>query len=66
MKKEDLDALLKSANGFVAEMTSYKVSTTKRRSVKAIAQEYMGNRFAVRQMLVQRGIVPGYLHQQKT
>jgi hypothetical protein len=56
MKKEGIDALLKSANSLVAEMTSYKVSKTKKRNVKAIAQEYIGNRLAVNQLLLQRGI----------
>lgn len=56
MKKEEIDALLKSANSLVAELTSYKVSTTKRRNVKTITQEYIGNRFAVNQLLLQRGI----------
>ena len=56
MKKEGIDALLKSANSLVAEMTSYKVSTTKRRNVMAIVQEYIGNRLAVNQLLLQRGI----------
>lgn len=56
MKKEEIDALLKSANNLVAEMTSYKVSTTKRRTAKAIAQEYIANRSAVNQLLLRRGI----------
>lgn len=58
MKKEEILVLLKSANSLVAEMTSHKVSTRKRKSAKIIAQEYIGNRFAVNQMLQQRGIMP--------
>ena len=58
MKKEEIQALLKSANSLVAEMTSYKVSTRKRKSAKIIVQEYIDNTFAVNQMLQQRGIMP--------
>ena len=58
MKKEEIQALLNSANSLVAEMTSYKVSIRKRRSANAIAQEYIDNTLAVNQLLLQRGITP--------
>jgi DNA-damage-inducible protein D len=46
------------AKDFAAEMTSVNVQTKDLQGETLIAQEHIDNNAAVRQMLVQRGIVP--------
>ena len=46
------------AKDFAAEMTSVNVQTKDRYGEKVITQEHVDNNAAVRQMLIQRGIVP--------
>jgi DNA-damage-inducible protein D family protein len=46
------------AKDFAAEMTSVNVQAKDLQSENSISQEHIANNTAVRQMLVQRGIVP--------
>ena len=46
------------AKDFAAEMTSVNVQAKYLQSENSISQEHIANNTAVRQMLVQRGIVP--------
>lgn len=54
MKKE---YILAKANDLIAEMTRVNVQAKALQGANAIVEEYIDNNAAVRQMLVQRGIV---------